>query len=104
LSLLLLTAAASSVSDQFQHDWQSCLIETSKLWATKPGPADLIVDAATIHCREKLDLFMITEIKDKKAMGLNEAQASEISAILAGVLLNMNRGFAIEAVQKARSK
>jgi hypothetical protein len=102
--LIALAAGSPQVSHQFSRDWQSCLIETSKLWAAKPGTPEVIVDAATIYCRDKLDLYMISEIKEVKELGLNEAQAAEYTAFLAGNLLRMNRGFALEVVQRARSK
>ena len=104
LLLAALMATSPAVSEQFQHDWQNCLIDTSTLWAAKPGTPDLIVDAATIYCRDRLDLFLIAETKEETGLGLNEAQANESTAFLAGTLLQMNRGFALEAVQKARSK
>jgi hypothetical protein len=101
---LALAAAPSPVTEHFQDDWQTCLIETSKLWASKSGPPDLIVDAATVYCRDKLDAYMIAEMDDEKKLGLNEAQATEMATFLAAILLRMNRGFAVGAVQKARAK
>jgi hypothetical protein len=104
LLFLALTTVSSQVTDDFGHDWQRCLVDTSKLWAAKPLDPQTIVDAATIYCRDKLELFMISETKEVKQIGLNEGQAAEYMAFLAGGLLRINRSFALEAIQQARAK
>jgi hypothetical protein len=102
VSLLLL--AAGDLSDQYQRDLQICVVDTSKLWASKPGAPAQIVDMAEVYCHEKLDRYLISKEIDNKKLGLTNAQSNEYSAILAASLIRINRGFAVQAVEKARSK
>ncbi len=102
LFVYLLAAGTTDVTDKFQHEWQSCMIETSKLWASKPGSLEVIADAASIYCREKLERFLIANESDLRSAGLDDMQANELNSFTAGILLRMNRGFATDAVVKAR--
>jgi hypothetical protein len=104
IALFLAATASSQVTQDFSREWQRCMVETSRLWAAKPGSPSDIVDAATIYCRDKLELYMISETKEVKEIGLNQGQTDEFVAFLAGALLRINRGFAIAAVQDARAK
>ena len=101
---LALASATVDLTSQYQREWQICLTETSKLWANKPGPPIGVVDSATIYCSEKLERLLIVSDDKAKKLGLNDMQSKEYNAIVIGVLLTMNRQFAIEAVERARRK